>query len=159
MQLYQHDEDNTPLALAYARFWTRLSAFFVDALLMSLALALLIPILGLPLAPELDDWENRAKLQGISAFIGWLYYAGFESSAKQATLGKQLFGIFVTDTQGYPLSFARASGRYFGKLLSGLIFLIGYIMAAFTKRRQALHDMLANTLVLQHPGVKQEQEN
>ncbi|GAB3820472.1 hypothetical protein GCM10028895_20670 [Pontibacter rugosus] len=121
---------------------------------MSLVLALFVPLLGLPLAPELDDFENRIKLQGISAFVGWLYYAGFESSAKQATPGKQLFGIFVTDTQGYRLSFARASGRYFGKMLSGLILLIGYIMAAFTKRRQALHDMLASTLVFQHPGNK-----
>lgn len=157
MQLYQNDEDSNPLALEYARFWTRLAAFFVDALAMSLVLALLIPVLGLPLAPELDDFESRMKVQGISAFIGWLYYAGFESSPKQATLGKQMFGIFVTDTEGYRLSFARASGRYFGKMLSGLILLIGYIMAAFTRRRQALHDMLASTLVLQHPGSKQKQ--
>ncbi|ARS36211.1 RDD family protein [Pontibacter actiniarum] len=155
MQLYAQDEENTPLTLAYASFWTRLAAFFIDALIMSLVMAVVLSVLGLPLAPELDDIENRLKMNGISAFIGWLYYAGFESSAKQATLGKQMLGIFVTDSDGYRISFARASGRYFGKMLSGLILLIGYLMAAFTARRQALHDKLANTLVLQHPGNQQ----
>lgn len=152
MQLYTHDEENTPLTLSYASFWTRMAALFIDALIISVAVAIMLSILGLPLAPELDDIENRLKMNGISAFLGWLYYAGLESSAKQATLGKQILGIFVTDTNGYRITFARATGRYFGKMLSGLILLIGYIMAAFTARRQALHDKIADTLVLQHPG-------
>lgn len=153
MQLYQNEDENAPVTLQYASFWKRMAAIFIDAMIISFVLNLLIlPLLGINLTPELTDIPGRLQIQGVAALVGWLYYAGFESSARQATPGKQIFGIFVTDTEGYPVSFARATGRYFGKMLSGLILLIGYVMAAFTERRQALHDKLANTLVLQHPG-------
>jgi uncharacterized RDD family membrane protein YckC len=156
MQLYRNEEEKNPIALTYASFWKRMAAIFVDALIISFFMNLFIlPILGIDTLPELTDMEGRLQLQGLAALIGWLYYAGFESSSRQATPGKQIFGIFVTDTEGYRISFARASGRYFGKMLSGFILLIGYLMAAFTERRQALHDKLANTLVLQHPGNKE----
>jgi len=71
-----------------------------------------------------------------------------ESSNKQATLGKQALGIKVTTLDSQPISFAQATVRYFAKYLSTLIFLIGYIMVAFTDKKQALHDMLAKTLVV-----------
>ncbi|CAM3650075.1 RDD family protein [Pontibacter korlensis] len=157
MQLYQNEE-KSPLTLEYASFWKRMAAIFVDAMLISFLMSITLPWLGINIAPEFTDIEGRLKVQGIAAFFGWLYYAGFESSSKQATLGKQIFGIFVTDTEGYRISFARATGRYFGKMLSGLILLIGYLMAAFTERRQALHDKLAGTLVLQHPGNSASEE-
>lgn len=157
MQLYANEDDKNPLQLTYASFWRRAGAFLLDALLLSFLLSLVLPLLGINVAPKLDDIEARLKMQVVAAFIGWVYYASFESSAKQATLGKQLFGIFVTDTEGYRLTFARATGRYFAKMLSGLILLIGYLMAAFTERRQALHDKVADTLVLQHPGHNAQQ--
>ena len=72
-----------------------------------------------------------------------------EASSKKATLGKMALGLIVTDVNGVRLSFGRASGRYFGKILSGLILNIGFIMAAFTEKKQALHDILAGTLVLE----------
>lgn len=78
----------------------------------------------------------------------WLYFALMESSTKQGTLGKIIIGIKVTDINGNRISFGRASGRFFGKYLSGLILCIGYIMAAFTEKKQALHDILANCLVV-----------
>jgi uncharacterized RDD family membrane protein YckC len=72
-----------------------------------------------------------------------------ESSQYQGTLGKMALGLIVTDLQGRPLSFARASGRFFGKIITGMIpFGIGYIMAGFTEKKQALHDMIAGCLVL-----------
>ena len=71
-----------------------------------------------------------------------------ESSAKQATLGKLALAIKVTDLNGNRISFGRASGRYFAKIISGLIFCIGYIIAGFTEKKQALHDMIANCLVV-----------
>jgi Tfp pilus assembly major pilin PilA len=71
-----------------------------------------------------------------------------ESSVQQATLGKMALGIRVTDGQGRRVSFGRATGRHFAKLLSGLILLIGYLMAGFTVRKQALHDMIAGCLVV-----------
>ena len=84
----------------------------------------------------------------LNVIIHWLYYALMESSQKQATLGKIIVGIKVTDLEGNRISFAKASGRYFGKILSGLIFYIGYIMAGFTEKKQALHDILASCLVV-----------
>lgn len=58
-------------------------------------------------------------------------------------------GLIVTDMQGRRVTFARASGRFFAKIITNLIPLwIGYIMAGFTEKKQALHDMIASCLVL-----------
>ena len=80
--------------------------------------------------------------------ITWFYYALLESGARQATVGKMVLKIKVTDATGGRISFARASLRYFSKILSNLFLMIGYIMAGFTEKRQALHDMIANTYVV-----------
>ena len=72
-----------------------------------------------------------------------------ESSEHQGTLGKMALGLTVTDMQARPVSFARASGRFFSKMITGMIPLaIGYIMAGFTEKKQALHDIIAGCLVL-----------
>jgi len=83
--------------------------------------------------------------------VVWLYAALMESSARQATVGKMMIGVVVTDTDGNRLSFGRASARYFAKFVSGITLMIGFIMAAFTKRKQALHDIMAGTLVIRKP--------
>lgn len=77
----------------------------------------------------------------------WLYEAFLESSSYQATLGKMIFGMKVTDLYGNRISFARATGRHFAKILSGMILCIGFIMVGLTERKQGLHDMIAGTLV------------
>jgi uncharacterized RDD family membrane protein YckC len=88
-------------------------------------------------------------LATVSVLAQWLYFAGMESSQYQGTLGKMALGLVVTDMNGQPISFARASGRFFSKLITGLVpFAIGYIMAGFTEKKQALHDMIASCLVL-----------
>lgn len=151
MELYKQEEDRNPVQLTYANFWIRFVALLIDSLLTSVLAALALLVLGLPLVPAISDLESRLKMNMIGVVVGWLYYASFESSAYQATPGKQAMDIFVTDTEGYPITFSRATGRFFGKLLSGLFLLLGYIMAAFTPRRQALHDLMAGTLVLKLP--------
>lgn len=78
----------------------------------------------------------------------WLYHTLMESSRHQATLGKMALGIQVTDMNGNRISFSRANGRFFGKWLSGAIMNAGYLMAAFTEKKQALHDILASCLVV-----------
>ena len=78
----------------------------------------------------------------------WLYFSLMESSSWQATLGKKALGLYVTDLEGNRITFARATGRYFAKLISSLTLLIGYIMAGFTEKKQALHDMIAGCLVM-----------
>ena len=84
----------------------------------------------------------------VSFFFTWLYFALQESGAHQATIGKRMMGLRVFDMNGQRISFGRASGRYFAKILSALILLIGFVMIAFTARKQGLHDMIAGTVVL-----------
>jgi len=85
--------------------------------------------------------------------LQWLYFALMESSKTQGTVGKLVLKIKVTDYEGNRISFARATGRYFGKILSGMIMMIGYIMAGLTERKQALHDMLASCYVMKEEKV------
>ena len=84
-----------------------------------------------------------------SWLVGWLYFALLHSSGRQASLGKRALGIKVTDLNGERISFARASGRYLAYLAVCVFTLgLGLLMAGFTRRRQALHDMIAGTLVV-----------
>lgn len=152
--------------LVYAGFWLRFVAYIMDSAIVSVFAGIVIVILvlatgvgavlrNLPDNPNPDAiWQARFVLTlvvlCIGAFIGvWLYYAGMESSRYQGTLGKIALGIMVTDMQLRPVSFGRASGRFFAKLVTGLIPLwIGYLMAGFTAKKQALHDMIAGCLVM-----------
>ena len=91
----------------------------------------------------------HAHGMGFIIFImGWLYFAIMESSNKQATLGKMAMGIKVTDLNGNRISMTRASGRYYGKIISSCIMGIGYIMAGVTEKKQALHDVISDCLVV-----------
>lgn len=130
----------------YAGFWRRVAASILDGVLLSL--------ISLPLTLALggyDAWADPEQVAGLSTgntVIGWLYAALMESSTKQATVGKMALGIIVTDLDGNRIGFGRATGRHFAKILSALILGIGFLMAAFTERKQALHDMVAGTLVM-----------
>ena len=84
----------------------------------------------------------------LTILVVWLYFAFFESSAWQATPGKRILRLYVTDMQGRPVSFGRATIRYFGKMISGLTFMVGYVLAGFTEKKQALHDIIAGCLVM-----------
>ena len=84
----------------------------------------------------------------ISIGLSAAYYAGFHASSGKATLGKMAVGIKVVRSNGERITIARGIGRYFAAMLSGLILCIGYLMAAFTERKQGLHDMICDTLVV-----------
>lgn len=134
---------------SYASFGSRFAALIIDSVILFVGSLLVGVVIGVVLgAGGTDKQAIEAIANLVGLVLGWLYYAVQESSAAQATLGKRLMGIRVTDLEGAPISFGRATGRYFAKLLSGCILLIGYIMAAFTPRKQALHDMIASTLVV-----------
>ena len=135
----------------YAGFWIRFWAVAVDSLIVSIFGILQGVIVFLLLSNAVNtDGITFIYLINliISQLILWLYYALFESGGWQATPGKRLMGICVTNLGGQRISFARASGRHFSKILSGLIFFIGYIMAGLTDKKQGLHDKVAATLVL-----------
>jgi len=84
----------------------------------------------------------------LGILLRWLYFSGFEASSLKGTLGKMIMGLVVIDTTGNPLSFIQTSARFWSKSLSTITILIGFFMAAFTAKRQALHDMVVNTLVV-----------
>ena len=132
--------------LRYAGFWLRFVAAWIDGIILRI-ISFLFAYAAISLS-KVSKEEAESLGFGIGILISWLYYAFLESSSEQATLGKQALGIFVTDLGGNRISFGRATGRYFGKWLSTITFLVGYIMAAFTKKHQALHDLLAGTVVV-----------
>ncbi len=120
---------------AYAGFWLRVAAAIIDACVISIGSVILwiitfgsVPIGIIP--------------------IGWLYEALMTSSEWQATLGKRVMSIVVTGVNGGRITFLRATARHFAKYISAFLLFIGYIMVAFTPKKQALHDMIAETLVI-----------
>jgi uncharacterized RDD family membrane protein YckC len=147
--------------VAYAGFWLRFVAWIIDRIVLQFAGSILtLPFaasIGIrelmrthPSSPE-DFFPLFASVRRVFLIIlvlEWLYYALLESSAWQATLGKKALGLEVTDLAGARITFGRATGRYFARYISFFTIGIGYIMAGFTQKKQALHDMIAGTLVI-----------
>ncbi len=150
----------------YANFWLRFAAMLIDSILMTfvsyaimglLAAGFFVSNTSILTDTSDEPFSDEVAVAFIAGYLGlmgimllgqWLYYALMESSKYQGTLGKMAVNIKVTDYDGNRISFLRATGRYFSKIISGLILYIGYIMAGFTERKQALHDMMASTLVV-----------
>ena len=122
----------------FAGFWRRVAAFIIDGILLS------VP--NLLIAWAMPGKNGIAFVLNVA--IGVAYYALLHSSAKQATVGKMVFRIKVTDLQGRRITLGKAAVRYFATWLSAIILSIGFLMAAFTKKKQALHDLLCGTLVV-----------
>ncbi|MCL4500813.1 MAG: RDD family protein [Deltaproteobacteria bacterium] len=145
-------------AASYAGFWLRAVAWLIDETLVYIVVVGVEATVGyisgqnLGLRSAMSQKNPFGPTFGLRLSIGtlihWLYWAGFESSGFQATLGKMALGLKVTDLNGDPITFARATGRYFGKIISALILCIGFMMAGWTAKKQALHDLMAGTLVV-----------
>lgn len=136
--------------MSYAGFWKRFAATFIDIIIMTI-LILIFPIVMMfgGFVNDRDDLETikfTANMLGI--ILCWLYCAGMESSSTQATFGKMALGIKVTDLEGGRISFGRATKRYFSKIISAIVLMIGFIMIAFTAKKQGLHDIIASCLVV-----------
>lgn len=136
--------------VVHAGFLRRWLAIFIDSLILSLPVAVIAIGLGVLLMRDAGTGDQLVE----SLFsILWLlaapvYYAGCESSTAQATLGKRAMGIKVVALSGQRLTFMHALGRWFAAALSYLTLYIGFLLAAFTERKQALHDFVAQTLVV-----------
>jgi len=145
----------TAVAVHYGGFWIRVIAAIIDAVIIRVVVSPIHLFFGgLGLAGMMGGLPHHglAILGGgvtfiATVFASWLYEGFMESSSYQATLGKMIFGMKVTDLNGNRIGFDRASGRHFAKWLSGLTLCIGYIMVGFTERKQGLHDLIAGTLV------------
>lgn len=125
-------------ASIYPSFLKRLAAFIIDMVICNLGIVILALVVGM---------GSEQMLNLIGLVIVWLYFSLQESSSAQATLGKKWLGIKVCDDENNKLSFLHATGRHAGKLLSSIL-LIGFIMAAFTEKKQGLHDIMAKTFVV-----------
>jgi uncharacterized RDD family membrane protein YckC len=139
----------------YGGFWIRVVAAIIDVVILRIVLSpirLFFGGLGLAGmmsgAPHIGLGILGGGIMVVAMlFGGWLYEALMESSSYQATLGKLICGMKVTDLNGNRICFGRATGRHFAKILSGLTLCIGYIMVGLTERKQGLHDLIAGTLV------------
>ncbi len=140
----------------YAGFWIRTCALAVDALVVGFLTLVELVIVGglwelgfLPMtSKELGEGLGLLLVVMFWVVPAWPYYAISESSKMQATVGKRLFGLRVTDLEGERIGFVRASVRHWAKVVSHCALFMGWIMAAFTARKQGLHDFLAGTLVV-----------
>ncbi len=142
----------------YAGFWLRFIAYIIDTVIVDVVAFVIGAVSGLWLG---GGGYNSAAATVVSSLLAvvfvLLYWSVAESSAWQATPGKLAVGVCVTDLAGRRISFGRALGRTLGKLLSMLFFGIGFLMAGWTARKQALHDLLAGTLVVKRDRAAPEQ--
>lgn len=163
----------TPVVeVEYAGFFRRFIAVFIDSIITGVVISLINRAITSAMAPNITQAitasgfspENPTfpmeffALFGdvlvismlISFILNWLYFAGFESSSMMATPGKRVMGMSVVDEDGDQVSFGTATGRYLGKMISSILY-IGYLMALFTSKKQALHDKIAGTFVTLRP--------
>jgi uncharacterized RDD family membrane protein YckC len=144
---------------AYAGFWLRAVANLIDSaiIFVPLLLAGSFDLSKFVIFPSPNSASRLAVPQFTPLAVAlviptaWLYYAIFEASPWQATPGKRFLRLYVTDLNGRPITFARGTIRHFAKIISNLTFLGGYIVAGFTEKKQALHDIIASCLVLRRP--------
>lgn len=146
-------------AETYAGFWKRFAAAIIDGIVTGIGgLVVIGPLIALMILsatsargePDMealgDALDGVANLLGL--LIGWIYSAAMESSPLQATLGKMALQIKVTDLDGARVSFGKVTGRHFAKFVSALLLFVGFVMAAFTAKKQGLHDLMAGCLVV-----------
>jgi uncharacterized RDD family membrane protein YckC len=141
--------------IVYAGFWRRWAALFLDQLIIGIPLSVVFFFVSLAVGLAGGGQPDPAKvvmlqlgLYAVWFVVAAFYFAGLESSEAQATFGKRALGIKVTDLNGQRLSFKHALGRWAGAAISYMTMYIGFAMAGFTQRKQALHDYLASTLVV-----------
>lgn len=156
--------------MEYGGFWIRLVAYIIDSIIVTVLFFILVFILSMvgivdyswiaefeaaaqaDVEPDPAVFMAMMQAMGIIYLLGflvaWLYEALLTGSAMQATPGKMVFGLRVTTVDGQQIGFGRATGRFFGKIVSGVILYVGFIMIAFTERKQGLHDMMASTVVV-----------
>lgn len=146
----------------YASFWRRVAAWIADLVFVFIGLFAVDFVIAFFYALGLGASGREIPAEdlglgyftiGVSFVLTWLYYAGLESSPMQATFGKRMLDAVVTDVHGRRVSFLRATARYFGKIVSALPLGGGYVLVAGTARKQALHDLIAGTLVLRRSHV------
>jgi uncharacterized RDD family membrane protein YckC len=136
----------------YAGFWLRLAAALLDCVVLLFPYCFVTSWVVAVWRFASATNEVGAALVILRAWLlivaTWLYFALLESSLWQATIGKKAFGLYVTDIEGRRLTLSRATGRTFAKYLSSMTAGVGFVICGLTTKKQALHDLVANCLVL-----------
>lgn len=141
-----------PAPVAYGTFSDRLGAWIIDMLILLVPNYFINRMMGYDM---LDGFYMRNGTIGystshfnfVTTIVTWLYFSLQECGPAQATIGKRAVGLKVTDYDGGRITFGRATGRYFGKWISAILLLIGYLMILWDDYRQALHDKMAGTFI------------
>lgn len=142
----------------FAGFWLRLFAMVIDGILITAVTFIPFFMIGYFIGYAMLDGASNYEIDATAGavgnlmglVVGWLYYGVMESSKFQGTFGKRMLGLRVVDLYGERISFVRASGRHFGKILSPLTLFIGCFMAGWTRKKQALHDKMSGCLVVRN---------
>lgn len=153
--------------MTYAGFWVRFAAYLLDCFIIAVPIVvvmfvlmfLVVGVSGTGGGPGGGGGGGAGAAGAIGGVLmlliqlgavvaTWLYFAMLESGEKQATLGKRALGLIVADTEGRRISFGKANLRMLGKIVNQFTLYIGWIMAAFTQKKQGLHDIIAGTVVL-----------
>lgn len=148
-----HSSNATHPPSIYAGFLKRLAALVVDVVVLSIPSVLIGRLFGNAFGARIGE-ESTSTLgsvlmaHAVGLAMSWVYFAAMESSPFQGTIGKLALGIKVTDMAGNRITFERATGRFVGRIISAIIFGLGFIMVAFTAKKQGLHDMMAGCLVV-----------
>lgn len=149
----------------YAGFWKRFAAICIDAIILSIVYLISSVILSVIIVGiiHLTDHSFRNEVfigdllpiifQLLSVLLTWLYFGLFEKSKYQATLGKMILRIKVVNRSMQPIGFGRAVARYFLRILCNFTLGIGYIIVGFTKYKQGIHDMIADTYIVNNRAL------
>ena len=118
----------------YAGFWQRFLAGIIDSIILIVieVILIFIPIIG---------WI-------LSLFVTWLYFGIQHSSTKQATFGMRALDIKITNENHGKIGFWRATGNFYLTVISALVVFIGFLMIAFTSRKQGFHNLISRTLCI-----------
>ena len=133
----------------YAGFWIRFAAVLLDGIILFVA-GVVVQLLFAPMTRS-GRMDLMLMALGFEYLIGMIIGATYEGlfiSRLGATPGKMALDLKVVRPDGGPISLGRAVGRYFAKIVSGIILMIGYIMAGFDSEKRALHDMMCDTRVI-----------
>lgn len=132
---------NYSLSFQLAGLWQRSVAAIVDGLVLNLVVIIMIYLAGV----DASSPQEGPRVLVFWIMIPWFYFTAMESSSKHGTLGKIMMNIEVTDTDGKQVSFGRAGVRTIIKMFT---FGLGFLVAPFTVRRQAIHDLISGSLVI-----------
>lgn len=143
----------------YAGFWRRFIAALLDQVVLLVGRAFVYGAIGLIIYAMLFVFDARSQLDMVfriyagilvlaDFWITWIYFAGMESSTLQGSLGKLAVGIRVCNADLKRVTFEQATARYFSKIISSLTIGVGYLLCAYSSKKQALHDLVAKTILI-----------